>query len=278
MNISVLILTFNEELNLPTCLKSVTWSDDVVVFDSFSTDRTVELARAAGARVLQRRFDDYGSQREAARVQGQFKYPWLLVLDADEEPDSELVTEIQAIAAAEGSHDAYRMRRKDYFLGKWIKHSTLYPTWFVRFLRHERIRYESRSVHEYPSVEGTVGQFNGHLLHHSFNKGLADWWVKHVRYSFLEARESLKTLRSEPVDWAGLFSLRDPVRRRRALKGLSTRLPLRPTLRFLYMYVLRLGFLDGWAGLTYCRMISIYEYLIVLHMTEIERRKKGLPT
>jgi len=257
-------------------LKSVAWTDDVVVFDSFSTDQTVEIARAAGARVLQRRFDNYGAQREAARGQGQFKYPWLLVLDADEEPDTELVAELQTIAAAETQHAGYRMRRKDYFLGKWIKHSTLYPTWFVRFFRHDRVRYESRSVHEYPSVEGTVGELQGHLLHHSFNKGLADWWAKHIRYSLFEAQESLKTLRTKGWDWAGLFSFGDPVRRRRALKAFSMRLPFRPLLRFLYMYLMRLGILDGWAGLTYCRLLSMYEYMIVLHMQELQRRAKGL--
>jgi glycosyltransferase involved in cell wall biosynthesis len=268
-------LTFNEERNLPLCLKSVTWTDDVVVFDSFSTDRTLDIARAAGVRILQRRFDDYGSQREAARVEGEFKYPWLLVLDADEEPDAELVAELQAIAGAEGSHDAYRMRRKDYFLGKWIKHCT-YPIWYVRFFRHEHARYEPRSVHEYPSVSGTVGELNGHLIHHSFNKGLADWWAKHIRYAQFEAQESLKTLRAGQVDWAGLFSFRDPVRHRRALKSLSMRLPFRPLLRFLYMYVLRLGLLDGGAGLTYCRLLAMYEYMIVLHMKELQRRENGL--
>jgi glycosyltransferase involved in cell wall biosynthesis len=276
MSVSVLILTYNEEVNLPACLKSASWTDDVLVFDSFSTDRTLDIARSAGARVIQRAFDNYGAQREAARMQGQFKYPWVLVLDADEMPDAELVAELRSIAAKEGSPDAYRMRRKDHFRGKWVRHATLYPCWFVRFFRHERVRYEARSVHEYPVVEGTVGELKGHLLHHSFNKGLEEWWKKHLRYAVLEAQESLK-MRAGPCDWAGLTAFSDPVRRRRSMKILSTKLPMRPTLRFLYMYVLRRGFLDGFAGLTYCRMLAIYEYLIVLHMAEIEQRNRGLP-
>src|SRR5258708_4826538 len=140
MPVSILILTWNEEQNLPDCLKSVAWSDDVVVFDSFSTDRTVELARAAGARGIQRPFDNYGAQREAARTLSQFKHPWALALDADERPDAELVAELLAVARGGGGpYDAYRMRRKDFFMGKWIKHATLYPSWFVRFFRHERV-------------------------------------------------------------------------------------------------------------------------------------------
>jgi len=278
MSVSVLILTLNEERNLPSCLETIAGFDDVVVFDSFSTDRTVDIARAAGARVFQRQFDDYGSQREAARVQVRYKYPWVLALDADERVDTELREELRRIAnLLEVSHRAYRMRRKDFFMGKWIKRSTLYPSWFIRFYQPEWITYEPRAVHEYLSVAGSVGQLEGHLEHHSFNNGLSAWFGKHVRYAELEAQESLKVLHGGKVDWKGLFNPSDPVRRRRAIKAASCYLPLRPTLRFLYMYVLRLGFLDGLAGFTYCRMLAIYEYMIVIKMRELQQREKGLP-
>jgi glycosyltransferase involved in cell wall biosynthesis len=273
--VSVLILTRDEEANLPDCLASVTWSDDVVVFDSYSSDRTIEIAMAAGARVMQRKFDDFGSQREAARLQGAFRHPWLLVLDADERPDQKLIDEIQSIARnPSNTHAAYRMRRKDYFLGKWIKYSTLYPSWFVRFLRPERVRYEARAVHEYPTVDGMVGSLEGHLLHYSFNKGLEPWLNKHATYASLEARENLAHLKSQHVHWAGLLST-DPVRRRRALKGLSFRLPFRPGLRFLYMYVLRGGILDGSAGYTYCRLLSSYERMIVRELEQLQHHEAG---
>ena len=135
--ISVLVLTFNEEANLPGCLDSVSFSDDVVVFDSHSSDRTVEVAAARGARVLTRGFDDYGSQRQAALEMGPFKHPWLLVLDADERVDPLLARECAAVAKGDdGGHAGFRMRRKDHFIdGHWIPRSTLYPTWHLRLLQ-----------------------------------------------------------------------------------------------------------------------------------------------
>lgn len=261
--ISVLILTLNEEANLPACLSSVRWSDDVVVFDSMSTDRTCEIARAGGARVFQRAFDNYGNQREAARTEVSFKHEWVLALDADEQPDEELVSELKKIAArADRPEAAFRMRRKDHFFGRWLRFSTLYPTWFVRYFRHQRIRYEARSVHEYPIADGPVGTLKGHLIHDNLSKGLDDWWAKHKRYATFEATENLRAL-EQRTDLGGLLAIGNPVRRRRALKELSFRLPFRPALRFLYMYFFRMGFLDGIAGFRYCRLMSQYERLIV---------------
>ena len=278
MSVSILILTLNEEINLPACLKSVQWCDDIVVFDSLSTDRTVDIAKSSGARVVQRHFDNYGGQREAARVEIQYKYPWVLALDADEVPDQELIDEMLKISAMPDSPvNAFRMRRKDFFMGQWIKHSTLYPSWFIRFYKPDCIRYEPRSVHEYPTVSGTVGELQGHLMHHSFKKGLSDWMRKHIRYAELEALESLQHTRSGQIDWKGLFAIQDPVRHRRTLKSISYRLPFRPTLRFLYMYLFRLGLLDGRAGFTYCRLLAIYEYMIVLRIMELQRREHGQP-
>jgi glycosyltransferase involved in cell wall biosynthesis len=274
--ISVVILTKNEAVNLPECLRSVAWSDDVVVFDSFSTDATPEIARAHGARLVQHEFVDYGSQREAARRVG-YKHPWVLAVDADERPDAELVAELQAIAGrGADEHAAYRVRRKDHFMGRWIKHCTLYPSWFLRLYRPEKIVYEPRAVHEYPTVSGRVGELSGHLLHYSFNKGLEDWLQKHVRYARLEAAENLWSLAAgrRSLDFAGLLS-GDPVRRRRALKELSFRLPMRPWLRFAYMYGLRGGFLDGVAGYRYCKMLAMYEAMIVLQMQDQRARAGG---
>ena len=224
--ISVLVPTLNEETNIERCLEGVSWSDDVVVFDSFSSDRTVEIARSLGARVFRRRFDDYGSQREAARVEVDYRHPWVLAIDADERVDDRLAAELREVASSTASrHAAYRMRRKDHFMGRWIKRSTLYPSWFIRFYRPDRVRYEKRAVHEYPVVDGSVGRLEGHLLHDNFSKGLHDWIGRHNRYAVLEARESLDVLRGRPVDWRGALAWGDAVRRRRALKELSMRLP-----------------------------------------------------
>jgi glycosyltransferase involved in cell wall biosynthesis len=272
--ISVLILAKNEEKNLPACLESLKWCDDVVVFDSLSSDRTVSIARDGGARVFERAFDNYAAQREAARTGVGYRHPWVLALDADERPEPDLVSEMQA-AVARTEHAAFRLRRRDYFFGRWVRHATLYPSWFVRLYQPGRIHYEPRLVHEYPTVSGSVGELKGHLVHQSFNKGLGDWLEKHNRYSEGEAAEALRAAAGTGLDWRGVFST-EPVRRRRALKSLSYRLPARPLCRFLYMYLLRRGFLDGWPGFTYCRLLAIYEYLIVLKMCEMKRRELEL--
>lgn len=268
--ISVLILTKNESINIAECIRSCGWTDDILVFDSFSDDDTVQIARAMGARVEQRRFDNYGAQRDAAR-RAHYKYPWVLAVDADERPDKELVDEIRGIANDPNvPHVAYRLRRKDHFHGKWIKYSSLYPSWFIRIYRPDRIAYEPRAVHEYPTVDGSIGELNGHLLHDSFSKGLEEWFLKHVRYARTEAMENLKSLNenNRSIDYFGLISM-NPVRRRRALKEMSFRLPCRPTLRFLYMYLFRMGFLDGRQGYRYAKMLSVYEQMIVTNMADL---------
>ncbi len=258
-NCSVLVLTKNEAINIRSCLASASFSDDLVVFDSFSDDGTVELARALGARVFQHAFVNYGAQREAARTTVDFRHEWVLALDADERVEPDLAVELPAaLAAAPRGTAAFRLRRKDYFRGRWIRHATLYPTWHLRVFRPGAIRYPERAVHEYPEVEGSIGALQGHLRHDNFSKGMAEWWRRHLRYAELEAEEIRIARASDAVDWSGLLA-RDPVARRRALKRLSYSLPLRPELRYLYMMFLRGAVLDGPAGWEYCRMIAEYQ-------------------
>jgi hypothetical protein len=161
-------------------------------------------------------------------------------------------------------------------MGRWLRHSSLYPTWFVRLVRPEAVSFE-REINLRIIANGEVGFLQNHLIHHPFNKGLSAWYDKHNRYSSLEALEALRSLSGDRVDWAGLLSRRDALRRRAALKDLSFRLPLRPTCKFLYMYLVRRGCLDGWAGYVYCRLVAAYEYMIVVKMTELRRHGQGLP-
>ncbi len=273
--ISVLILTLNEEVNLPACLASVAWSDDIVVFDSFSTDRTMEIARAAGARVEQRRFDNYAAQRNAALKVG-FKYPWVLMLDADELVSDELHAEMvkKLKNDAEGV-EMFRMRRKDLFLGKWLRRSSGYPTWSSRLFKVGRVWVE-REINEEMHCKGIVGNLNAHFIHYPFNKGIAYWWERHNRYSTMEATALVQeTHHKMRVD--KMFS-RDPTVRRKWLKQLAYRLPGRPILVFIFLYIVRFGFLDGKAGWRYCCMRAIYEYMIDLKVIELKRREKGLPS
>jgi glycosyltransferase involved in cell wall biosynthesis len=270
-----LILTLNEEANLPACLESVRWSDDIIVFDSFSTDRTVQIARESGARVVQRLFDNERDHRTAS-LKEEFRYPWIYNPDADEIAPPDLAAEMRKLVRDPARAEvAYRVRIKHMFMGRWLRRSSLYPTWVVRLFRPEKITFE-RSINLWYEVNGAVGNLNAHLLHYSFNKGLRAWLDKHNTYSSLEAQESLKSLRTGRVAWRDVVSL-DAARRRRALKELSFRLPCRPWLRFLYMYIFRRGFLDGWPGLTYCRLLAMYEYMIILKIKELKRRELGLP-
>jgi glycosyltransferase involved in cell wall biosynthesis len=275
MSLSILILTLNEEVNLPGCLDSVRWSDDVVVFDSLSVDRTVEIASAAGARVVQRKFDNYAAQRTASLREVPFKHPWVFVLDADERVTPELRAELErTVAEAPEAMSVYRLRRKDFFLGRWLRRSSGYPTWFSRLLRVGHVWVE-REINEEYCTHGGVGQLREHIIHYPFNKGVAFWFERHNRYSSMEAQALIQETEVR-MQWSGLVA-RDPVVRRKWLKQLAFRLPCRPAIVFLYLYLFRMGFLDGAAGWRFCRMRSMYEDMIDLKVCELRRRGRGLP-
>lgn len=278
--ISVLILTKNEEVNLPHCLASLEWCDDIVVLDSFSDDRTVEIARAAGARVVERQFDNWSSHLNWAGRNIEFRHPWVYYSDADEIVPDDLRAELLAIAANPGLEPvAYRLRYRNFFLDKWIKHCGIYPVWVLRFYRPERVVWE-RLVNPTAVVDGSEGKLHSHFEHYSFRKGLAAWFEKHNSYSTDEARETIRSLAERSVHWRDIVAGKDPAKRRIALKELSFRLPCRPLLRFLYMYFWRLGFLDGLAGYHYCRLLAIYEYMIIMKTHELRDEQtieKGEP-
>jgi glycosyltransferase involved in cell wall biosynthesis len=272
-NVSALILTLNEEINIGACLETLAWCDDIVVLDSLSTDRTRGLAEAQGARVLTRAFDNWSAHQNWAVQHIEFRHPWVLYLDADERCPAELREEILERAQPEGPQSAFRVRRKDFFMGRWLKHAQLYPTWLVRLFRPGRIRYE-RLVNPVAIVDGITDELRGHILHYPFSHGVSHWIARHNRYSDMEAMEAaaVRGAGSKGSIWAN-----DPNERRRALKDLFYRFPARALLKFLYYYGWRRGFLDGRAGLTYATLQAIYEYLITAKATELERRRRGLP-
>lgn len=271
--ISILVLTLDEEVNLPDCLATFAWAEDIVVLDSGSTDRTVAIAQAAGARVFHRTLDDWASHQNWAVANIPFRHPWVYYTDADERMTDELREEILQIAAApECPHVAYRVRFRNRFLGRWIRRSSMYPVWVLRLFQPNRIRWE-RVVNPVPVVDGSVGHLRGHFDHHSFNKGLTEWVAKHNRYASGEAVELLRA-RTLPGRWRELFA-KDASTRRQAIKRLAYRIPLRPLIVFLYLYLLRMGFLDGRAGFHYCSLRLFYEYLINIKIIEHKRRKAG---
>ncbi len=274
MKVSVVILTFNEEINLPECLESLKWCDDIVVFDSFSTDRTIEIAGAARIRVIQRPFDNYGAQRTAALNEVDYKHPWLLMVDADERVPSDLASEIESkLSYPETGMTLYRVRRKDFFMGRWLRHSSGYPTWFGRLMKVGHVTIE-RIINEEYQTEGKVGYLQSHLIHYPFNKGFSAWLEKHDQYSTMEA-ELIEIRKKKDIKLSDLW-VKDPSIRRKSIKSLVYRLPGRPFIMFLGLYIIRGGLLEGRAGFIYCMLKSFYEFLINCKVVENRMRRRGL--
>jgi glycosyltransferase involved in cell wall biosynthesis len=267
--ISVLILTKNEERDLPGALASVAWSDDIHVFDSHSTDATAELARAAGAQLHTRVFDDYANHRNAA-LAIEFRHPWLFLLDADERPTPELSGEMQRVVLEAPANTAgFRLRRRDFLFGTWLKHAQISP-FYIRLVRTGRAKY-TRAINEVLEVDGPVAELLQPLDHFPFSKGIAHWVAKHNTYSTMEAE---LIVRQQGLQNPSLHAaLRDPDFHTRRLhqKALFYRLPGRPLVKWCYMMFLRGAILDGAAGITYATLQSIYEYMIVLKTKELRR-------
>lgn len=267
--ISVLILTKNEATDLPGCLESVAWSDDIHVFDSFSTDETAEIARQAGARVTQRAFDNWAAHQNWALANVPFKYPWVFYLDADERMTPELVTTVRAAAAQPRECVAFRVQRRDFFRGTWLKHVQA-SSFYLRLFRPEKMRYE-RLVNPVSLADGPVGQVAGYLDHFPFSKGMSHWIARHNSYSSFEAEQILENRRkNRSFSVVRAFTGKDFHERRFHRKELFYRLPARPLVKFLVLYVGKRGFLDGCAGFIYAVLQSFYEYFIVLKTRELE--------
>lgn len=273
--ISVLILTKNEEQDLPGCLDSVSWSDDIHIFDSESTDQTIEIARQRGAHVTRRPFDGYARQRNAA-LQLPFRYRWVLVLDADERPTPELSAELQRTsAAAPEAVSAYRLRRRDFLWGRWLKHAQLTP-FYVRLLRPERVHY-TRDINEVLEVNGEIGDLHAPLDHLAFSKGLNHWVAKHNAYSTKEAELLASGAAVQAASLRQAIFASNFHQRRVAQKALFYKLPGRPAIKWCYMMFVRGAILDGRAGVTYATLQAFYEYLIQTKAREMLRRRAGKP-
>ena len=269
--ISVLILTKDEEEDLPGCLASVAWSDDVHVFDSFSTDETVAVAEGCGVKVQQRVFDNYAAHRNAALLGCQFKYPWVFLLDADERVTPELAAEMQRIVPASPVEVAgYKVRRRDFLWGRWLKHAQISP-FYVRLVRPERAQY-TRAINEVLEVAGEVRDLSQPLDHYPFSKGMARWLQKHNTYSTMEAELIARNEGLQDPSWKTALRSADFHERRLHQKALFYRLPGRPLIKWLYMMLGRRAFLDGGPGVVYATLQAFYEYMIVLKTHELRLR------
>jgi glycosyltransferase involved in cell wall biosynthesis len=273
--ISVLILTHNEEQDLPGCLDSVAWSDDIHILDSGSTDRTVEIARDRGAMVSTRRFDTYAEQRNASMLLP-FRHAWVLVLDADERATAELSAEMRtAVAIAPAKVSGFRIRRRDFLWGTWLKHAQMTP-YYVRLLRIGHAHY-SRDVNEIVSVDGDILELRSPFDHLAFSKGLSHWVAKHNAYS---SKEAVLLANGDATHGASLYQAlfaRNFHERRVAQKAIFYGLPGRPLIKWCYMIFVRGALLDGHAGIMYATLQSFYEYLIEVKCRELLRQRAGKP-
>lgn len=270
--ISVLIPTFNEASNILDCLRSVAWADEIVVVDSCSADDTRSIASGFGARVVDFAWNGrWPKKKNWALENFAWRNEWLLILDADERITPALAREIQAVTAA-SSLDGYFLNRRFLFMDRWIRHCGYYPSWNLRLFRATAGRYErlltmdtdsgDNEIHEHLIVSGRTGYLQNDMLHLAY-PNIFTWIEKHNRYSNWEAHVELSGEQSK--DEAS-FATRGWKRR---VRGWSRRAPCRPALRFLYHYILRRGFLDGFEGYALCRLLGMYELLTVLKNREL---------
>jgi glycosyltransferase involved in cell wall biosynthesis len=275
--ISVLILTKNEQADLPGCLDSVAWCDDIHVLDSGSTDDTCALAKARGAQVIVKAYPDstrsFGGDEAAHRNWSlrniAFKYEWVLLLDADERVTPTLRSAIQSRVDAPGAYVAFQVQRRDFFMNTWLKHAQNTP-FYLRLFRPERMRYE-RLINPVSIVDGAVGSIDGYLDHYPFSKGIAQWINRHNAYSTLEANQILDARRAHSAfSLRKALAARDFHERRFHQKEIFYRMPMRPLIKFLFLYVYKRGFLDGRAGTTYALLQAMYDYMIVIKVRELK--------
>ncbi|MEM9881549.1 MAG: glycosyltransferase family 2 protein [Planctomycetota bacterium] len=267
--IDVLIITHNEAANLPHCLRSLEgWTHKVFVVDSGSTDGTADLARELNAEVVHHDWPGYARQRNWALDHLPLTQPWTLILDADELVPPGLRDALLAVAERDPravAENGFFVNRLTYFLDRPIRHCGYFPSWNLRFFKRDAGRYEDRHVHEHVVIDNPVGFISEPILHQD-RRGLEHFYAKHNRYSTLEAREIFREIHGLRDD-DGAANLTSDARWRRWLKRNVTRVVPFPGLwRFLYMYFLRFGFLDGWAGYRFCLLIASYDAMVAFKL------------
>lgn len=248
--LSVTIVARDEEEDLPACLASVAWADEVLVCDSGSTDGTVELGRRAGAHVFVDPWLGFAAHKNLCVERT--RHRWVLSLDADERVTGELRRAIEGVLERDGPCDAYAIPRKSYFCGRWIRHGGWYPGWVVRLFRKDRARFGDRLVHEAVEVQGVVGRLEAPLEHYTY-RSVAEFTERMRRYADLAAEE---------LD-------------RRGVRFRPTQLVWRPAATFLRMYVLRRGFLDGRAGLVLAGLYAAYAFVKYARLWERQEAATG---
>ena len=252
MKISATIITYNEERNLPRAIESLRCADEIVVIDSGSSDRTLEMAEKLGARVVESPWQGYAKQKNFAAERA--SHDWILSIDADESLSEALEGEIWQVKKNGAQFDAYTMPRMAQYLGRWIRHSGWYPDRKVRLYDRRKAQWVGEFVHESVKVDGRVGHLDSNLLHFTC-ESLSEHLRTMDRYTTLAAEQLLAT--GEKVTWG--------------------RLILEPPWTFFQTYFVKLGFLDGWQGFTIAWLTSFYTFLRYVRVREAELPKENEP-
>jgi glycosyltransferase involved in cell wall biosynthesis len=275
--VSVIVPIKNEAANLPRCLESISWADEIFVVDSNSTDGSPRIAEEFGAQVVQFEFNGTWPKKKNWALENlTFRNEWVFILDADEVLPAGAEAEFRAAIVSAGETAGFWINRRFMFMGKWLRHA-YYPNWNLRLFRHSLGRYEKltdvptasgdNEVHEHVVVQGPTGHLRCEIDHYAF-PSVEVFVEKHNRYSNWEARVAV----AEEETGSELQSAR--VAQRRRLKRLSQRLPFRPSLRFLYVYVWQRGFLDGREGYYFARLHAFYEFLSVAKTRQLKKARE----
>lgn len=285
--VSVLIPTLNEAGNIRDCIRSVAFADEVVLIDSRSSDGTVEIAESMGARVEHFEWNgQFPKKKNWALENVKWRNEWILILDADERITPALAREISRHVRS-SKKEGFYINRRFMFMGKWLRHCGYYPSWNLRLLRQCAGRYEKleelgdtksgdNEVHEHIILNRgesreTTGWCRHDMLHFAY-PDIATWIEKHNRYSNWEAAVMVRG-----SDGTGTLSgnpFGNPLQAKRWVKGIAQRLPLRPLLRFVYHYIWKSGWRDGYTGFVFCRLLAWYEFVSIAKAEEMRRQSR----
>lgn len=252
--LSVTIITYNEEENIRDCLESVKWADEIVVLDSFSTDKTVEICREYTDKIYQNKWCGFVEQKNFALDKA--SHNWILSIDADERISDKLTAEIKKLLLTDGpGFNGYYIPRKAFYIDRWILHCGWYPDYKIRLFRKDKGRWEGKegtAIHESVKTDGMTGYLKGELLHYSF-KDISSHIKTINNYTSISATENFKKGKSE-----GILSML-----------------LRPPFNFFKMYILKRGFLDGIPGFIVSVLSSFHVFIKYAKMWELKNKNSA---
>jgi len=271
--VTAIILTQDEEINIGRCLSALPRFDEIIVVDSGSEDRTLEIVREQfpKTKVYVHPFENFGDQRNWALDATSPRNEWVLFIDADEFMEDPLADEISSFVQSPGEHVGGFIAGRNYFLGRWLKRCTFFPSFQLRLLKVGRVRYRKEGHGQREVMDGAAIYLRGSWYHDAFSHGIAQWIERHNKYSSEEV-ELILRLRGEPLRLKEFFGT--PLVRRRMLKRLLSRLPGRAVIRIVYTYLIHCGFLDGRAGFWFCVLRFAHECHIVAKLAEAKYRGK----